>query len=107
DRDPVMALDTRLPEPVGRVVRVVRQPLQWWRESLPLRVVASTFIGSMLVLLLGGVLLMEQASDGVVAGKKQAAVSEAQAAINSAQETLYATGATNSNIDLILNQLAV
>src|SRR5699024_4208718 len=101
-----MAL-VRLPSPVGRIVRIIGQPLQWWRESLPLRVVASTFIGSMLVLLLGGVLLMEQGSDGVVAGKKQAAVSEAQAAITNAQETLYATGATSSNIDLILNQLAV
>ena len=83
--------------------RQVRRPLQWWRESLPLRVVATTFLASVLILLLGGVLLMEQASAGVREAKRQSSVLEAQAAINNAQNQLYATGTTTSNVSLVLS----
>lgn len=81
-------------------------PVQWWRRSLPLRVVSTTFLASVLVLLLGGVLLMEQASAGVRAAKEQSAILEAQAAINNAQGQLYASGTTTGNVSLVLSQLA-
>lgn len=71
-----------------------------------MRVVATTFLASVLILLLGGVLLMEQASAGVREAKRQSSVLEAQAAINNAQNQLYATGTTTSNVSLVLSQLA-
>ena len=44
-------------------------PLLWWWRSLPLRVVLTVFLASVLVLVLGGFLLMQQATAGVVDGK--------------------------------------
>jgi two-component system sensor histidine kinase MtrB len=62
----------------------------WWR-SLPLRVVSSVFAASVLVLVLGGFLLMQQASNGVMQGKKESVKNEAQQAVNNAQQQLNAT----------------
>ncbi len=45
-------------------------PLTWWWRSLPLRVISSVFVASVLVLVLGGFLLMQQASSGVIDTKK-------------------------------------
>ncbi|MCE3275788.1 MAG: mtrB, partial [Propionibacteriaceae bacterium] len=50
-----------------------RFPITWWRRSLPLRVVLTEFVASVLVLVLGGFLLMQQATIGVIDGKKAAA----------------------------------
>ena len=66
-------------------------PINWWWRSLPLRVVLSVFCASVLVLVLGGFLLMQQASNGVMQGKKESVKNEAQQAVNNAQQQLNAT----------------
>jgi len=81
--------------------------VRWWYTSLPLRVVASTFGASVLVLVLGGWLLMTQASQGVLETKQASSVDESVAAFDSAQKKLYAAGVTRSNLNAILLQLSV
>ncbi|MDN5726693.1 MAG: HAMP domain-containing histidine kinase [Propionibacteriales bacterium] len=91
----------------SRFVRTVGAPVRWWIRSLPLRVVSTTFLASVLVLVLGGLLLMQQAAAGVLASKKQVSVAESVAAIDSAQRQLYAAGVTSSSVTSVLTQLAV
>ena len=64
-----------------------RFPITWWWRSLPLRVVLTVFVASVLVLVLGGFLLMQQATIGVIDGKKETAKNEARQAVNTAQQT--------------------
>ena len=71
-----------------------RLPVNWWWRSLPLRVVLTVFLASVLVLVLGGFLLMQQATIGVIDGKKETAKNEARQAVNTAQEQLYAADLT-------------
>ena len=52
----------------------------WWWRSLPLRVMLTVFVASVLVLVLGGFLLMQQASIGVIEGKTATASIEARQA---------------------------
>jgi len=61
-----------------------RFPANWWWRSLPLRVVLTVFLASVLVLVLGGFLLMQQATIGVIDGKKETAKNEARQAVNTA-----------------------
>src|SRR5687767_2157405 len=78
----------------------------WWR-SLPLRVVASVFGASVLVLVLGGFLLMQQATIGVLNGKEETVRSEARQAVDAAQQQLNAAYVTdNANVDKLLLDLA-
>ena len=84
-----------------------RFPVTWWWQSLPLRVVLTVFIASVLVLVLGGFLLMQQATIGVIAGKKEAAKNEARQAVNTAQQQLNAADLTSDvNVDKLLLDLA-
>ena len=69
-------------------------PLLWWWRSLPLRVVLTVFVASVLVLVLGGFLLMQQATAGVVAGKTRSAKTEARLAVDEAQQQLDAADVT-------------
>jgi two-component system sensor histidine kinase MtrB len=78
----------------------------WWR-SLPLRVVASVFGASVLVLVLGGFLLMQQATIGVLNGKEETVRSESRQAVDAAQQQLNAAYVTdNANVDKLLLDLA-
>ena len=80
-------------------------PLLWWWRSLPLRVVLTVFLASVLVLVLGGFLLMQQATAGVIKGKTETARNEARRAVNQAQQQLDAanpTGDLDPN-DLLLD----
>ena len=82
-------------------------PLLWWWRSLPLRVVLTVFLASVLVLVLGGFLLMQQATIGVVDGKTEAAKSEARQAVNDAQQQLNAADLTGeADVDKLLLELA-
>ncbi len=63
-------------------------PLSLWWRSLPLRVIATVFAASLLVLVLGGFLLMQQATVGVMEGKQDAAENEARQAVDTAQKQL-------------------
>jgi two-component system, OmpR family, sensor histidine kinase MtrB len=84
-----------------------RFPITWWWRSLPLRVVLTVFVASVLVLVLGGFLLMQQATIGVLDGKKETAKSDARQAVNSAQQQLYAADLTGDvNVDKLLLDLA-
>jgi two-component system sensor histidine kinase MtrB len=84
-----------------------RSPLNWWWRSLPLRVVLTVFVASVLVLVLGGFLLMKQATIGVMDGKKVSAENEAQQAVNSAQQQLNAADLTGEvDVDKLLLDLA-
>jgi two-component system sensor histidine kinase MtrB len=80
----------------------------WWR-SLPLRVIASVFVASVLVLVLGGFLLMQQATAGVLRGKQEVARNEARQAVNNAQQTLNAADLTgdDANVEQLLVDLAI
>ncbi|WP_267489877.1 MtrAB system histidine kinase MtrB [Enemella evansiae] len=77
----------------------------WW-GSLPLRVVGTTLLASAIVLLLGGWLLMQQATDGVLAGKRQTALAEASVAVETAQRQLRAADLSTGSINDLLTQLA-
>src|SRR5215207_8458739 len=84
-----------------------RFPITWWWRSLPLRVVLTQFVASVLVLVLGGFLLMQQATMGVIDGKKAAAKSAARQAVNTAQQQLNAADLTGDvNDDKLLLDLA-
>jgi len=84
-----------------------RFPIKWWWRSLPLRVVLTQFVASVLVLVLGGFLLMQQATIGVIEGKKEAAKSAARQAVNTAQQQLNAADLTGDvNVDKLLLDLA-
>jgi two-component system sensor histidine kinase MtrB len=84
-----------------------RFPANWWWRSLPLRVVLTVFLASVLVLVLGGFLLMQQATIGVIDGKKETAKNEARQAVNTAQGQLYAADLTGEvNVDKLLLDLA-
>jgi two-component system, OmpR family, sensor histidine kinase MtrB len=84
-----------------------RFPITWWWRSLPLRVVLTVFVASVLVLVLGGFLLMQQATIGVIEGKKETAKNEARQAVNTAQQQLNAADLTGDvNVDKLLLDLA-
>ena len=78
----------------------------WWR-SLPLRVISSVFLASVLVLVLGGFLLMQRATNGVLDGKREAAENDARQAVSTAQQQLDAADLTGGvDVDKILVDLA-
>ena len=82
--------------------------IDWWWRSLPLRVIATVFGASVLVLLLGGFLLMQQATNGVMGGKNASVRSEARQALNTAQQQLISADLTGDpNPDQTLNELAL
>jgi two-component system, OmpR family, sensor histidine kinase MtrB len=84
-----------------------RFPITWWWRSLPLRVVLTVLVASVLVLVLGGFLLMQQATIGVIDGKKETAKSDARQAVNTAQQQLNAADLTGDvNVDKLLLDLA-
>jgi two-component system, OmpR family, sensor histidine kinase MtrB len=84
-----------------------RFPINWWWRSLPLRVVLTVFLASVLVLVLGGFLLMQQATIGVIDGKEETAKNEARQAVNTAQQQLNAADLTGEvNVDKLLLDLA-
>ena len=84
-----------------------RFPVTWWWRSLPLRVVLTVFVASVLVLVLGGFLLMQQATIGVIDGKKETAKNDARQAVNTAQQQLNAADLTGEvNVDKLLLDLA-
>ena len=78
----------------------------WWR-SLPLRVILTVFLASLLVLVLGGFLLMRQATTGVLEAKEESVKNEARQALNTAQQQFNGADLTGDvNVDKLLNDLA-
>ncbi len=84
-----------------------KTPVNLWGRSLPLRVIASVFVASVLVLVLGGFLLMQQATQGVMEGKKESVRNESRQALFAAQQQLNAADPTGgANVDKLLTDLA-
>lgn len=82
-------------------------PIRWWWRSLPLRVVLTVFVASVLVLVLGGFLLMQQATIGVIDGKKESAETVSRQAVNSAQQQFNAADLTGEvDVDKLVIDLA-
>src|SRR5215203_4929010 len=78
----------------------------WWR-SLPLRVILSVVVASLKKKVLGGFLLMQRATSGVVEGKLESSETDARQAVTNAQQQLDATDLTgNVDTDMILVDLA-
>ncbi|WP_281166935.1 MULTISPECIES: MtrAB system histidine kinase MtrB [Aestuariimicrobium] len=73
---------------------------------MPLRVISSTVIGSIIVVLLSGWLIMRQATDGVMAGKRSAAIAEASSSLDRIQRQLRDTDLRTASLYERLNQLA-
>lgn len=67
--------------------------------------IGTTLVASAIVMVLGGMLLMRQASDGVIEGKKQSALAESSVAIDTAQRRLQAADLSTSNVNELLTQL--
>ena len=88
------------------ITRVVRAPARAWLTSLPFRVIVSTFVGSIIIMVLGGFLLVRQASTGILAAKRQASVQEASTALDRMQQQLRQSNSDSSSIYERLNQLA-
>lgn len=81
-------------------------PSRWWRSSLPARIIASTVLGSVLVLLLGGAFLMRQATSGIEQGKRSAAVADASAALSRMQAQLREADVQSASLYERFGQLA-
>ena len=83
-----------------------RIPLDVWLSSLPLRVISTTFVASVVVLVFGGLLLMQQASAGVLNAKDRAATAQVTQAVATAQLRLDSLDYTNdTNINEVLRQV--
>lgn len=83
---------------MNRARSLLRAPSRAWWGSLPLRVVGTTLFGSVVVLLLGGWLLQEQAAAGVESGKVASAMAEASAALDIIETSLRESTAQGGSI---------
>lgn len=83
-----------------------RAPIDLWLSSLPLRVISSTLVASVVVLVFGGLLLMQQATVGVLTAKDRAATAQVNQAVATAQSRLDSLDYTNdTNINEVLRQV--
>ncbi len=65
--------------------------IQLWARSLPFRVVVTTMIAAVIILVVTGWFLLGQSSRGIMEGKTQASVAEASAVVASMQRDLSTT----------------
>lgn len=77
-----------------------------WGSSLPLRVIISTLVASIFVVLLGGYYFLDSAARGIVDGKKQASIVEASTALQRMQNQLDDTDLRTESLLERLGQLA-
>ncbi len=80
---------------------------QLWWGSLPLRVLFTTLAASFLVLILAGLLLMQQARTSIVETKKNAAITEATGIRNFMTDQLRRPESRSLSVHEQLNSLAV
>lgn len=73
---------------------------------MPLRIISSTVVGSIVVLLLGGALMMRLATEGMLAEKRTASMAEASAALATMNQQLRDTDLRTASLYERLNQLA-
>ena len=80
-------------------------PLQLWSRSLPYRVVTSTLLAAVLILMATGWFLTAQSVQGIMAGKTQASVAEASSVVTSMQRDLSATDPRTTSLGERITQL--
>ena len=96
-----------MPKSLVRLQRRVPLALRRvWGSSLPLRVIASTLIASVFVVLLGGQLFLDQTRRGIVEAKKQSSALEASRALQRMQNQLDDTNLRTESLLERLGQLA-
>ncbi len=88
------------------VVTPVRRAATVWRRSIQARVVLSTLLLSAVVVTLVGWVLLRQITDGLVAGKTEAAVAEATRGALEAQNRLSGVSGTDFDSSTQFTQLA-
>ena len=81
-------------------------PLRLWSRSLPFRVVVSTLVAAIGILVATGWFLMDQSIRGIMAGKTQASVSEASVVVQSMQRDLNTTDLRTTSVHERLTRLA-
>jgi two-component system sensor histidine kinase MtrB len=96
---PGQRLGVALVTPFSRLVDL-------WRRSIQARVVIGTLLLSTLLTALAGWILLRQVADGVLDSKRQAALTQAAAGIDTAQSELDAADVSNFfDVGGLLNQL--
>lgn len=86
--------------------RLAAAPRRLLLSSLPLRIVAAILGACVVVLALGGILLFNQTTLGVLEGKKQASAAEAASALRRMQQSLAATDLRTASFYDRLSRLA-
>ncbi|MCL2782468.1 MAG: MtrAB system histidine kinase MtrB [Propionibacteriaceae bacterium] len=86
-------------------IRVLTWPSRVLGSSLPLRVIATTLVASLVILALGAWMILVQALHGIVQGKQDSAVAEAKTALNRMQSSFTDTNLTAATLSERLTQL--
>ena len=79
---------------------------QLWWGSLPIRVLASTVLASFIVLVMAGLLLLNQSTTAIVESKKQSSITEASGIYGFMQQQLRSPESRNIAISEQLARLA-
>lgn len=76
-----------------------------WNKSLSLRIIATTFIVSTILVTVIGLILINRVSSGILTSKESTSITEASSAINEAQKVVTATdtGAGAPNISTVVD----
>jgi len=76
-----------------------------WNKSLSLRIIATTFIVSTILVTVIGLILINRVSSGILTSKESTSITEASSAINEAQKVITATdtGAGAPNISTVVD----
>ncbi len=75
-----------------RLRRLGRWAVSRWRRSLQLRVVGSTLLGAGIVVLVLGLVLLDQIADGLLSSQRKAAIAETTSGLTYAQSQLSTLG---------------
>jgi len=86
-------------------VKFFYQFRQAWNKSLSLRIIATTFIVSTILVTIIGLILINRVSSGILTSKESSSITEASSAINEAQKVVTATdtGAGAPNISTVVD----
>jgi two-component system sensor histidine kinase MtrB len=86
-------------------VKFFYQFKQAWNKSLGLRIIATTFIVSTILVTIIGLILINRVSSGILTSKEFSSITEASSAINEAQKVVTATdtGAGAPNISTVVD----
>ena len=96
------------PALVRAVTGLLRAAVTSWRRSLQLRVVTTTLLVSGVVVVLLGIVLLDQVTQGLLEAKVRVAFAEGNAGVRIAQSQLVASDATDdASLGRLLDELTV